>query len=260
MIFKGTIMTKLESGKISPMSMSLSSGLRSQAKTSNPSFPGLTDSVFDDQRKFIRKALSLVAVTLSLLAGCTSIPVEERESRRAEIDRAAEETIATLSEKDADFATALENAAGYFAGTASSTTVAVIGGAYGIGVLVDLSTGERTYLNMKRFDLGAGLGVQKYRGIMLAGDSDELEDWRQGGFYSAVATDSAAGKSASQGAMRKGGQKVYIISDSGATLTATARLRVKGSACHLLIWAQAVSSTHKPIGTISPVSSAKGMN
>ena len=222
--FKGKIMTKLESGKSSPISMSPSSGLQGQAKTSAPSFPGLTDPVFDSQRKFIKKALSLVAVTLSFLAGCTSIPVEERESRRAEINRAAEETIATLSEKDAGFSDALENAEGYFAGSASATTVAVIGGAYGIGVLVDLSTGERTYLNIKRFDLGAGLGVQKYRGVMLAGDRQELEDWRQGGFYSAVATDAAAGKSASQGAMRQGGQKAYIISDSGAALTATARL------------------------------------
>ncbi|MCK5481809.1 MAG: hypothetical protein KAJ06_11700, partial [Gammaproteobacteria bacterium] len=110
----------------------------------------------------------ILTVILGLLAGCTSIPVEQRESKRAEIDGTTEDTIIILSEKDADFSAALANAAGYFAGRASASTVAVIGGAYGIGVLVDLSTGERTYMNIKRLDLGAGLGVQKYRGVMLA--------------------------------------------------------------------------------------------
>ena len=124
----------------------------------------------------------ILTVILGLLAGCTSIPVEQRESKRAEIDGTTEDTIIILSEKDADFSAALANAAGYFAGRASASTVAVIGGAYGIGVLVDLSTGERTYMNIKRLDLGAGLGVQKYRGVMLASDEEELEAWRQGAF------------------------------------------------------------------------------
>ena len=188
--------------------MSPSSGLPNQVKTSYPPFSRHAGPVFNDHRKFIKKATSLLAVTLGLLAGCTSIPLEERESRRAEIDRAAEETIATLSEKDADFSAALENAAGYFAGTASTTTVAVIGGAFGIGVLVDLSTGERTYMNVKRIDLGAGLGLQKYRGVILANDKEQLEDWRQAGFYHSVSTDA----------------KAYIVSEGGATLTATARV------------------------------------
>ena len=168
--------------------------------------------------------MALMAVMMGLIVGCTSIPVEERASRRAEIDRTAEETIAILSEKDVEFSAALEDAAGYFAGTASTTTVAVIGGAYGIGVLVDLSTGERTYLNVKRLDLGAGLGIQKYRGVMLASDREELETWRRGGSYSYVSADAVAGKSASSSEFRRSGQKTYIVSDSGATLSATAKL------------------------------------
>ena len=171
-----------------------------------------------------KQSVILIAITFGLLAGCTSIPVEERASRRAEIDSKAEETIAMLSEKNDDFSAALEGAAGYFAGAASATTVAVIGGAYGIGVLVDMSTGQRTYLNINRVDLGAGLGVQKYRGVMIASDRETLEDWRDGGYFNNVVTDAVAGEAGSRGSLRQGSLKSYTISDSGATLAATARL------------------------------------
>ena len=49
---------------------------------------------------------------LALLGGCTSIPVEQRDERRAEIDRDAEETIAQLIQSDPEFAEALEQSAG----------------------------------------------------------------------------------------------------------------------------------------------------
>ena len=73
------------------------------------------------------KALVFV-LCLALLGACTSIPVEEREGRRAEIDRDAEETIALLMEKDPEFAEALEESAGYLTSRISSATVAVVGG------------------------------------------------------------------------------------------------------------------------------------
>jgi hypothetical protein len=101
------------------------------------------------------KALVFV-LCLALLGACTSIPVEQREDRRAEINRDAEETIALLMEKDPEFAEALEKSAGYLTSRISSATVAVVGRGRGIGVLVDKHTGDRTYPNFKRTDLGAG--------------------------------------------------------------------------------------------------------
>ena len=217
-------MTEFPSGKPSSDAMNPAPELRGDEKNRYLRHLGVAGPEPGKPRYFIKKVMFSILITFGLLAGCTSIPVEERASRRAEIDSAAEETIVILSEKDAGFSAALEDAAGYFAATASATTVAVIGGAYGIGVLVDLSTGERTYLNINRLDLGAGLGVQKYRGVILANNREELEDWRQGGFHSMVATDAVAGKSSDRGALRQESQRAYIISESGAALAATARL------------------------------------
>ena len=67
-------------------------------------------------------ALAFV-LCLALLGACTSIPVEEREARRAQIDQEAEETIALLSQRDPEFSEALEQSAGYMTSLISSATV-----------------------------------------------------------------------------------------------------------------------------------------
>ena len=105
---------------------------------------------------------------LALLTACTAIPVEERASRRAEIDRQSEETIAMLTEKDPEFAEALEQSASYFTSRIASATLAVVGGGKGIGVLVDNQTGDRIYMDVKRLEFGAGLGARGYRLLLLA--------------------------------------------------------------------------------------------
>ena len=79
-------------------------------------------------------------------------------------------------ERDPEFAEALEQSAGYLTSRISSATVAVVGGAHGIGVLVNKHTGDRTYLNFKRTDLGAGLGLKKFRFLVLAEDAEALEN------------------------------------------------------------------------------------
>ena len=169
------------------------------------------------------KAL-LIIVCLALLGACTSVPVEEREARRAEIDREAEETIAMLIERDPEFTAALEQSAGYFTSVISSATVAVVGGGYGIGVLVDKQTGNRTYLNFKRTDLGAGLAMQKYRFLVLAEDGEALETICSGKYLGSLVADISAGEKGGRGAYNRAGYRVFTISESGASIAATARL------------------------------------
>ena len=169
------------------------------------------------------KAL-LIIVCLALLGACTSVPVEEREARRAEIDGEAEETIALLIGRDPEFTAALDQSAGYFTSVISSATVAVVGGGYGIGVLVDKQTGNRTYLNFKRADLGAGLAMQKYRFLVLAEDGEALETIRSGKRLGSLVADISAGEKGGRGAYNRAGYRVFTISESGASIAATARL------------------------------------
>jgi hypothetical protein len=161
---------------------------------------------------------------LALLGACTSIPVEQRKDRRSEINREAEETIALLIQKDPEFAEALERSAGYFTFRISSTTVAVVGGAKGIGVLVDKQTGDRTYMNISRIDLGAGLGVRSFRILLLAEDADALERTRNKKYFRGLINEMTVGEAGGTGQYIKGGLRNFVISDRGASVGVTARL------------------------------------
>ena len=169
------------------------------------------------------KPLALVPC-LALLGACTSIPVDERDDRRAEINRDAEQTIALLMEQDPEFAEALEMSAGYMTSRISSATVAVVGGARGIGVLVNKQSGDRTYVNFKRTDLGAGLGLTKFRFLVLAEDAEALENIPSQKYLSSLTAAMSAGEKGSRGGYNSAGYRVFTVSESGASVAATARL------------------------------------
>jgi hypothetical protein len=172
---------------------------------------------------FSVKAISIV-LCLALLSACTSIPIDQREARRAEIDQEAEATIALLIERNPKFTEALEQSAGYFTSRISSATVAVVGGAKGIGVLVDRRSGDRTYMNIKRLDLGAGLGKREFRLLVLARDADAFARMRDKSFLSGLATEVTAGTKGGTGGFTSGGLRAHVISESGASVAATARV------------------------------------
>ena len=67
-----------------------------------------------------------------MLQACTSIPVEQRADRRAQIYNEAQDTIEKLIAQDPSIATKLENAAGYFVSQVSAAHVAVLGGGQGM--------------------------------------------------------------------------------------------------------------------------------
>jgi hypothetical protein len=162
---------------------------------------------------------------LFALQACTSIPVEQREDKRAQLDKEAQETIARMLEQNPDIQQKLEDAAGYFVSRISAANVAVIGGGQGIGVLVDNQSGDRTYLNVKRFDFGAGLGVRYFWVLLIIHNQEKLEDMRAGWTFRGVAGDLAAGSKGSQSSTQAGeGLSVYFLSESGASIAATARL------------------------------------
>jgi hypothetical protein len=126
--------------------------------------------------------LNRIPATLCLVAvaACTTIPVDERAVVREEIDAAAEATIATLVSKDPNFQREIDAAAGYFVSRVSATKIPLVGAGYGIGVLVDKESGSHTYMNIKRADLGAGLGAVKLRVLILSESSEVLNRLRHG--------------------------------------------------------------------------------
>ncbi|MEH6551340.1 MAG: hypothetical protein V7711_05290 [Pseudomonadales bacterium] len=177
--------------------------------------------------RFVRLISIVAGISLySLLSACSSIPESDRDAARNIIDQTANDTIAELTAKNQGFKQELDQAAGYFSGQMSGATVAVLGGGYGLGVIHDNVDQTKTYMSIKRWDVGAGLGAGKFRVFVLINDQDDLESFKQGKWQSAIGADSVAGSSGSSTAYRGSSDKlqVYTLSDKGAMLSTTARL------------------------------------
>lgn len=163
--------------------------------------------------------------TLVLLQGCTTIPVDERDQIRDEVNQVAETTIAQMVADDPAIQALLDTSIGYAVASLSTTKVPVIGGGYGIALLHDLENRTRTYINISRFDFGVGVGAGKFRVLVIFENREVMEKFRDGAWHPALGTDSAVGSQSYVKVGVKGdGFSVFHASDTGASLTATARL------------------------------------
>ena len=168
--------------------------------------------------------LWILLALITLLHACTSIPVAQRSDKRAELNRVADETIEMMVQRNPQIEEELETSAGYFVSKISAANVQMIGGGQGIGVLVDNESGERTYLNVKRFDLGAGLGVRYYRVLLIIKTPELLDEVRRGKTFGVAGADITAGSVGSAGAWIREDLSLHLLEEGGSSLAATARL------------------------------------
>lgn len=172
--------------------------------------------------KIVRLAIPLV---LFLLNACTTIPVDERAGIRDEINSGVDETIARMVDTDPEFQKRFDASVGYFVSRFSATKIPIIGAGYGIGILYDKESDSRTYMNVTRTDIGAGLGAGKFRVIVLFENREALEEFRGGVLKFGVGTDSAVSTSVAGTSATSGyGYSVYYMADSGVALALSVRL------------------------------------
>ena len=167
---------------------------------------------------------------LFVLAACSSMSVSERETKRNQLDEMAATAIAGLVEQDAALQQKIDDSLGYAVANMKVTKVPVVGAGGGEGVFVDNKTNKRTYFTVSRFDIGGGWGARSYK-ILLVFETQEMMDrldngtWEfQAGVEASAGTAAAEGSS---GALNEG-YTVHVLSDGGASATATARvIRIK---------------------------------
>jgi hypothetical protein len=162
---------------------------------------------------------------LAFLGACTTIPVDERNQIRDEVNQVAEKTIAQMVADNPGIQESLDKAVGYAVASVSATKVPVLGGGYGLALLHDKESGTRTYINVTRFDLGAGLGAGKFRVLVIFDNREIMEKFRDGTWHSTLGAESAVGsQSASRVASSGAGYSAHFASDTGVAIAATARL------------------------------------
>lgn len=176
------------------------------------------------------KAINLIVLAMLLLTGCASMTITERDNKRSELDLMAKTTIDGLVKQDAELQKKIDASLGYAVANMKVTKVPVVGAGGGEGVHVNRETGKRTYFTVSRFDIGGGWGARSYKVLMLFETQESLARLQNGtwGFHAGV--EASAGTAAAEGS--SGGQDegytVHILSDGGASATATARvIRIK---------------------------------
>jgi hypothetical protein len=164
-------------------------------------------------------------LALCLLAACTNVPVDERAAVRQEINDALDTTLEALTTTDPKFQKEIDTSVGYFASRVSATKIPVVGGGYGIGVLFDKEQNSRTYMNITRFDVGAGLGAGRFRVLILFENRETLERFRRGTWSPGLGVETAAGsRETGRYSMGGDGYSLHFSTEFGAAISLSARL------------------------------------
>lgn len=175
------------------------------------------------------KKINLILLSVFLLA-CSTLSSVEKNTKRAELDAMATKAIAGLVEQDETLQQQIDDSLGYAVANMKVTKVPIVGAGGGEGVFVNSKTKKRTYFTVSRFDLGGGWGARSYKILMIINTSDVIEKFNGGSWEFQAGVEASAGTTSaegSSGALTEG-YTVHVLSDGGASATATARvIRIK---------------------------------
>lgn len=178
----------------------------------------------------MKKTHLLSFCMILVLSACSSMSVSERETKRDELDKMAATAIAGLVEQDATLQQEIDDSLGYAVANMKVTKVPIVGAGGGEGVFFDKESKKRIYFTVSRFDLGGGWGARSYKILLILKTQDAFERLEGGTWEFQAGVEASAGTAAaegSSGALNEG-YTVHVLSDGGASATATARvIRIK---------------------------------
>jgi lipid-binding SYLF domain-containing protein len=169
-------------------------------------------------------------VTVFLVASCSTYNKMTVEEKRALLVELEEKTLVDLVEQHPEAEAELDGAVGYAIFSNKTTKVPFVGAGEGIGVVVNTANDNRTYLKVGRIDVGGGLGVRKYRLVVIFFAEEALEKMASGKLeFGAGIEASAGGKdvgadSGSVAGERKEKYVLYQLSEAGVSATFTVRM------------------------------------
>ncbi|NIP25251.1 MAG: hypothetical protein GWN67_12865 [Phycisphaerae bacterium] len=172
------------------------------------------------------KTLVLLALVVTILAGCRGPGGATPGEKRADVLTMKDNMLAELYEKKPETKAKIANAAGY--GTFSNINVnlflASTGNGY--GVVHNNSTGDDTYMKMAMLGVGIGLGVKDFRAVIIFKNQNALntfvdKGWEFGGHADAAAKSGDAGASANVAGDITSGMEIYQFTEAGVALQAT---------------------------------------
>ncbi len=165
----------------------------------------------------------ITAFIFSVIAGCSSMTVSEKDQKRSELDAMADKAIADLIEKDPSLKEEIDNSLAYAVVNMKLTKVPIVGGGGGEGVL--FNNNQRIYFTVSRFDLGGGMGARSYKGLLTVQSQEVKDQLGDGKWVFEASAEASAGDVSAEGSTDSNtGFTIHILPDGGASATATARV------------------------------------
>ena len=170
--------------------------------------------------------MSVIAV--AALIGCATDTAEKKGPSRADLDAMSDKTIATLHETTPELEDLLNRSPGYAVVRMTITKIPVVGTGAGYGVVVDQRTNTRSYIQVSQFEIGGGMGAEKFKVLIVFTDEKLVDRAARGTWHYEAGAEAVAGSDAAQASTTKldknKGYKAFKIIEGGVCVRVTVRV------------------------------------
>jgi len=178
-------------------------------------------------RKWTR-ALVLVALTAVAVSGCAKAQGTTPAAKRDYTLDMRKDTLNKLYKQEPAARAKVKNAAGYGVFSNVGVNLLVLASGNGFGVVRNNANGREVYMQMKEFGLGLGIGAKDFYAVIVFKSPEALntfvsDGWEWGGDADAAGkTGEGEGAAASASANTQKDVEVYLLTEKGFALQATA--------------------------------------
>jgi len=120
----------------------------------------------------------------------------------------------------------LDNSVGYAVVNMTITKIPYVGTGVGYGVVFDKQTETRSYIRVSQFEVGGGLGAEKYKVLIIFDDANLLEKAAQGAWHYDAGAQAVAGSESVDTSTSKSGEgyEAFKLTESGVCVRVTVLL------------------------------------
>ncbi len=170
----------------------------------------------------------ILVMSVVLLCSCTTLSPEGEGPGRPELDAMSEKAMTALLKTKPELQELLDKSVGYAVINMTITKIPVIGTGAGYGVVVDKRTNTRSYIQVMQFEVGGGMGAEKYKVFIVFNDGKLVDRAARGAWHYEAGADAVAGSESTEAGTsqtdKDSGYKAYKLSESGTCVRVTVRV------------------------------------
>jgi lipid-binding SYLF domain-containing protein len=130
----------------------------------------------------IRFAVLLVVVLMVAVTGCSTAKGENPAEKKAYADNMRKTALADLYREKPAVKAQVESAPGYAVFSNIGMKILLLASGNGYGVVHNNETGQDTYMKMREFGLGLGLGVEDFKAVFVFNDKEVMKTFIEDGW------------------------------------------------------------------------------